>query len=86
MAKYSIAEIDRMRAAIEGGSYFPTDDMKRAALVEDRLRTHMQNGTTVEELEQVAGAFRQKWEAEWAKHNTTAGCIIEHHMPTHGVA
>ena len=52
--KYSVAEIDRMRRALErictptNRGYFPAEVEKR---VEERLRTYMQNGTDPEELE-----------------------------------
>lgn len=51
--KYSIHEIDRMRAAIATAIQSPGlyNDADRAAAIEDRLRTYMQNGTTPEELE-----------------------------------
>ena len=53
--KYSIGEIDRMRKAIEwcyptGVPYLAAE---RAADVENRLRTYMQNGTDPEELEKM---------------------------------
>lgn len=51
--KYSVSEIDRMRDMLdflwESGRPYRQDE-KRAS-VEDRLRTHMTNGTTVAELE-----------------------------------
>jgi hypothetical protein len=56
--KYSISEINRMRNAIAG--CYPSGESYRAsersAEVEDRLRTHMQNGTDPEELEAAANA------------------------------
>ena len=52
--KYSIIEIDQMRRAVQrsyptGVSYMATE---RNADVENRLRTYMQNGTTVKELQE----------------------------------
>lgn len=54
--KYSVAEIDRMRRALEwayptGVSYYAE---QRGAEIENRLRTYMQNGTEPSELEEVA--------------------------------
>lgn len=53
--KYSVSEIDEMRfnirRAFGPGSYY---EAERAAAVEDRLRTHMQNGTDPEELRDAA--------------------------------
>lgn len=51
--KYSVQEIDAMRRDIAmwgflgSDSYYPE---QRAKEIEDRLRTYMQNGTTVDEL------------------------------------
>lgn len=60
--KYSVAEIDRMRRAIEcsypGGAYYAE---QRSAEIENRLRTYMQNGTEPSELEEVA---QQRMRAE----------------------
>lgn len=54
--KYTVAEIDRMRKAIEWsypcGVSFQRSE--RDADVENRLRTYMQNGTDPEELEAIA--------------------------------
>lgn len=49
--KYTVGEIDRMRSEIEW-SYpsGPYNAIERNADIENRLRTHMQNGTTPEEL------------------------------------
>lgn len=54
--KYSVEEIDQMRSAIKcarlrSGHY---DPIRENAAIEGQLRTHMQNGTTVAELEQAA--------------------------------
>lgn len=66
--RYSIEEMDRMRLAIEQGNYWPTDDEKRARGVEDRLRTHLVNGTTPEELEVAAKGFQERrWQEATAK-------------------
>lgn len=65
MRKYSINEIDRMRSAIERGFYAPGDSTKRAAIVEDRIRTHMVNGTEPEELERAAGQFAADWQRSY---------------------
>lgn len=48
--KYSVAEIDRMRKAIDSTYYL------QAPAVEDRLRTYMLNGTDPEELERAMHA------------------------------
>lgn len=47
--KYLVAEIDRMRRAISFG--YSCDG---SADIENRLRTYMLNGTSPEELEQMA--------------------------------
>lgn len=47
--KYSVPEIDKMRYAIYG-LYHEWDNPKKDE-IEDRLRTYMLNGTTLEELE-----------------------------------
>ena len=60
--KYSIAEIDRMRAVLDRSAYFPSDERIRERIVEDRLRTHLLNGTTPEELEEFSSAFTKRWE------------------------
>ncbi len=48
---YTVSEIETMRAAIRasfgGGSFYPAE---RAAEIEQRLRTYMQNGTAPDEL------------------------------------
>ena len=54
--KYSVAEIDRMRAAVhenvlETRGLFYGDGAKLATVVEDRLRTYMLAGIGPEELE-----------------------------------
>jgi len=57
--KYSVDEIDRMRRAIEwsyGDGVFTMAD--RQADVENRLRTHMINGTDPEELENEASRLQ----------------------------
>lgn len=54
--KYSVEEIDRMRAAIAAGrvhGYHINADA-RDRLIEDRLRTYMLNGTEPKELEDEA--------------------------------
>lgn len=62
--KYSIDEIDAMRSAIRntismtGGNY---RESERAAHVEDVLRTHMMNGTDLEELQQGYRAARDAY-------------------------
>lgn len=61
--KYTVAEIDRMRRAIEwsypsGVTYYQAE---RSAEIEDRLRTYMVNGTDPSELEQ---AMREIWKRE----------------------
>jgi hypothetical protein len=71
--KYSVQEIDQMRAAIDRGFYRPCDDMKAAALVEDRLRTHMLNGTEPNELERAADAFVAEWQKQLERRNTAGG-------------
>jgi hypothetical protein len=51
--KYSVEEIDRMRAAIIAPyHHLPAVEFIGFAVVEDRLRTFMLNGTEPEELEQ----------------------------------
>lgn len=50
--KYSVSEIDYMRTIL-GLSYprgVPYFEKERSAEIENRLRTHMQNGTTPDEL------------------------------------
>lgn len=59
--KYSVAEIDQMRSAVERGFSRPADPMKAALIIEDRLRTYMLNGTEPEELERAAEDFHKKW-------------------------
>lgn len=54
--KYTVEEIDQMRKSIEwsypsGVSYYPE---QRAAEVESKLRTYMQNDTSPEELAEMA--------------------------------
>ncbi|MFN0022783.1 MAG: hypothetical protein ACKVS5_02685 [Parvularculaceae bacterium] len=83
--KYSIDEIDQMRAALallgvrvrytpnfnpKTGEYVGrtghhmdiggSNESKRAAVVEDRLRTHMVNGTDPEDLKMAAQRQRDK--------------------------
>jgi len=59
--KYSMSEIDRMRRAIRWS--YPTgvsfNGAERDADIENRLRTYMQNGTTVEEIEEWSRQQRQ---------------------------
>lgn len=60
--KYLISEIDEMRGALKqmfpwNTSYYPAE---RSAVVEDRLRTHMQNGTEPADLVQAAGEFNER--------------------------
>lgn len=61
---YSLSEIDAMRKSVDmlatslGGSW---DPRQRAAEVEDRLRTYMQNGTDPEEL---SAAATEHWHQE----------------------
>ena len=62
MRKYTIDEIDQMRSHIRwsypsGVGYFTKD---RDADIENRLRTYMQNGTTVAELEKMARAIHAR--------------------------
>lgn len=61
--KYSCAEIDQMRAAIENGFCRPADDAKAAIIIEERLRTYMANGTSPQELETAAEEFYKRFEA-----------------------
>lgn len=51
--KYSINEIDRMRSAIHQASYWYRG-FESHEQTEDKLRTHMLNGTEPEELEAKA--------------------------------
>jgi hypothetical protein len=53
--KYSVAEIDRMRAAVATKSFGDPG-------VEDRLRTYMLNGTDPDELEASVAESRKVWE------------------------
>jgi len=67
--KYSVSEIDKMREAILrlyplGVPYRANE---RAADAENRLRTHMQNGTGPEELERAAREHVEKGRAARAK-------------------
>lgn len=64
--KYSIAEIDQMRAAIRsiciqsGVAYYPAE---KTAEIEERLRTYMINGTEPVELRNAADkTIRQRME------------------------
>lgn len=61
--KYSITELDRMRKAVE---YLlkprPFSDPVISD-VEERLRTYMLNGTSVEELEDWVAKIREKRKA-----------------------
>lgn len=62
--KYSVVDIQRMRAAIElllwprglwqGPIMGVVPNHERTRAVEDHLRTYMENGTTADELEQSA--------------------------------
>lgn len=64
--KYSISEIDQMRRALEALASYRHQvfhPAERAAAVEDRLRTHMLNGTDPEELEEEA----QRWMIQCAR-------------------
>lgn len=54
--KYSVAEIDAMRAAIGNSIRRPVDER----VIEERLRTHMLNGTEPEELQRAADDFFDK--------------------------
>jgi hypothetical protein len=60
--KYTVQEIDRMRDALyrlDGTIHFTTstpEAVAQRAKIEDRLRTHMLNGTSPEELEALCGA------------------------------
>lgn len=60
--RYTVAEIDRMRIAVE--QLFPMDiaydRAVRAKQAEERLRTYMLNGTEPEELEQHAKEARER--------------------------
>lgn len=62
--KYSIAEIDALRKAISErlsyreGSYKPSE---RAAEIEDMLRTHMLNGTSLEEMQSAVQETRDAY-------------------------
>ena len=68
--KYSIDEIDRMRAAIwelnHIHGHFVTPGSceefmsRQLAKIEDQLRTYMLNGTTPEELEEAAQSYTKK--------------------------
>lgn len=65
--KYSVDEINAMRRSLRaaypsGVAYY---EKERSAEVEDRLRTHMQNGTEPSELEEAANKhFREEAEAQ----------------------
>lgn len=57
--KYSVGEIDHMRRCIRfsypsGVSYY---EQERAAEIENRLRTYMQNGTDPRELDEMMSAI-----------------------------
>jgi hypothetical protein len=57
--KYAIEEIDRMRKALESMYPFGVsfNSKERSAEVEDRLRTHMQNGTEPDELAKASSEY-----------------------------
>lgn len=60
--KYTVGEIDRMRALIRW-SYpceVPFYETARAKDIEERLRTYMLNGTTVDELEEMRRAASKR--------------------------
>jgi hypothetical protein len=79
--KYSISEIDAMRQCL--GWMFGSesyDPKQRAAEVEDRLRTHMLNGTTPEELTKARDEWiareqehRRRAEEMWRRERATTG-------------
>ena len=63
--KYSVNEIDRMRAAIVAPArQRPVTEFIDAATVEDRLRTYMLNGTEPEELEEMSRNLTDRWRTE----------------------
>lgn len=66
--KYSISEIDRMRVAISSGMSW-SHGAKDTPIIEDRLRTHMLNGTEPEELEAAAKDFEEKWYRDFLEKN-----------------
>lgn len=71
MKKYTIDEIDQMRNHIRWSYPFGVVSCQELdADIENRLRTYMQNGTTVAELEKMASDSRErqiKWEDEQAE-------------------
>jgi len=80
--KYSVAEIDRMRAAlkiINPLSYrLPIDqrdldvrERHHELMVEEWLRTHMLNGTGPEELEEAACIASERWRLEIERSRAT---------------
>jgi hypothetical protein len=70
--KYSVAEIDEMRAAVAGMWSMPADETLKMRLVEERLRTYMLNGTEPSELEEAARLFREKWTREFWRQQENA--------------
>jgi hypothetical protein len=70
--KYSVAEIDRMRAAafkMTGwNEHDPCELGQRASRAEDKLRTYMLNGTSPGELEDAASTIvKGIWEQRAAR-------------------
>jgi len=66
--KYTLAEIDEMRAAIKdtypsGVPFYPA---QRAVEIEAQLQTYMLNGTSPLELEARAAELRRQDQAFWA--------------------
>jgi hypothetical protein len=66
--KYSISDLQKMRAAIavllwprgtfRGPIFGTVPEDEQSHMIEDHLRTYMQNGTSVEELMQAANALK----------------------------
>lgn len=73
--RYTISEIDRMRVAITYIVPFWCGDDAHAhrAVAEDRLRTYMANGTTPEELEDVARGLKTDRDARIAEYRERLG-------------
>ncbi len=81
--KYTVDELDRMRRAIERcyPSGVPYMAAQRAAEVEDRLRTHMQNGTEPKELEEAAAARFQSEMKERNLHDEFVQEVMKRRPP-----
>ena len=78
--RYSIAEIDRMRAALRAivNNEWPGRNWGQAERdeAEDRLRTYMLNGTTPDELEAHALAVGQDFVARWNAKNPDRPVVV----------